>query len=82
MSEGIDHHEGESREEPPGFALEVAARKLAKFYVEALAGQRLSPILVRGWAASLRVLRCAPGLMPPQPPGSSICMQVNNKRNG
>jgi len=39
----IDHHEGESLEEPRGFALGAAARKLAKFYVEALAGQRLSP---------------------------------------
>jgi DNA-binding MarR family transcriptional regulator len=39
----IDHHEGESREEPLGFALGAAARKLAKFYVKALAGQRLSP---------------------------------------
>ncbi len=39
----IDHQEEESREEPLGFALGAAARKLAKFYVKALAGQRLSP---------------------------------------
>jgi hypothetical protein len=39
----IDHHEGESREEPLGFALGAAARKLAKLYVKTLAGQRLSP---------------------------------------
>ena len=39
----IDRHEGESCEEPLGFALGAAARKLAKFYVKALAGQRLSP---------------------------------------
>jgi hypothetical protein len=40
----IDYHEGESREKPPGFALGAAARKLAKFDVKALAGQRLSPL--------------------------------------
>jgi DNA-binding MarR family transcriptional regulator len=39
----IDHHEGESREEPLGFALGAAARKLAKFYVQALAGRSLTP---------------------------------------
>ncbi|HEY4389668.1 MAG TPA: MarR family transcriptional regulator [Ktedonobacteraceae bacterium] len=39
----IEHNEGESREEPLGFVLGAAARKLAKFYVKALAGQRLSP---------------------------------------
>lgn len=39
----IDHHEGESREEPLGFALGAAARKLAKFYVKALAGHSLTP---------------------------------------
>jgi len=39
----IDHQEGESREEPLGFALGAAARKLAKFYVQALAGHPLTP---------------------------------------
>jgi len=39
----IDHHERESREEPLGFALGAAARKLAKFYVQALAGRSLTP---------------------------------------
>ena len=38
----IDHQEG-SREEPLGFALGAAARKLAKFYVQALAGHPLTP---------------------------------------
>jgi len=40
---GIDHREGGSHEEPLGFALGAAARKLAKFYTQALTGQRLSP---------------------------------------
>lgn len=35
-----DHQEGE---EPLGFALGAAARKLAKFYVQALAGRALTP---------------------------------------
>jgi DNA-binding MarR family transcriptional regulator len=39
----IDHQKGESREEPLGFALGAAARKLAKFYVQALAGRSLTP---------------------------------------
>ena len=39
----IDRHEGESCEEPLGFALGAAARKLAKFYVKALAGHFLTP---------------------------------------
>lgn len=39
----IDHQKGESREEPLGFALGAAARKLAKFYVQALAGHPLTP---------------------------------------
>src|ERR1700730_18275177 len=39
----IDHQEGNSREEPLGFALGAAARKLAKFYVKALAGHPLTP---------------------------------------
>jgi DNA-binding MarR family transcriptional regulator len=38
-----DHQEGENREEPLGFALGAAARKLAKFYVQALAGHPLTP---------------------------------------
>ena len=38
-----DHQEGENREEPLGFALGAAARKLAKFYVQALAGSPLTP---------------------------------------
>jgi DNA-binding MarR family transcriptional regulator len=38
-----DHQEGGSREEPLGFALGAAARKLAKFYVHALAGYPLTP---------------------------------------
>ena len=38
-----DHQEGGSREEPLGFALGAAARKLAKFYVQALAGSPLTP---------------------------------------
>ena len=38
-----DHQEGGSREEPLGFALGAAARKLAKFYVQALAGHPLTP---------------------------------------
>jgi DNA-binding MarR family transcriptional regulator len=37
-------HKGEmSREEPLGFALGAAARKLAKFYTQALAGHALTP---------------------------------------
>ena len=37
-------HQGEgSHEEPLGFALGAAARKLAKFYVQALAGHPLTP---------------------------------------
>ncbi|HEY0755644.1 MAG TPA: MarR family transcriptional regulator [Ktedonobacteraceae bacterium] len=39
----IEHQEGESREEPLGFALGAAARKLAKFYTQALAGSSLTP---------------------------------------
>ena len=39
----IDHQEGKSREEPLGFALGAAARKLAKFYTQALAGSSLTP---------------------------------------
>jgi len=39
----IDHQEGESREEPLGFALGAAARKLAKFYTQALVGRSLTP---------------------------------------
>lgn len=39
----IEHQEEESREEPLGFALGAAARKLAKFYVQALAGHSLTP---------------------------------------
>jgi DNA-binding MarR family transcriptional regulator len=38
-----DHKEGEGREEPLGFALGAAARKLAKFYTQALAGHSLTP---------------------------------------
>jgi MarR family transcriptional regulator, organic hydroperoxide resistance regulator len=38
-----DHQEGGSREEPLGFALGAAARKLAKFYVQTLAGHPLTP---------------------------------------
>jgi len=38
-----DQQEGGSREEPLGFALGAAARKLAKFYVQALAGHPLTP---------------------------------------
>jgi MarR family transcriptional regulator, organic hydroperoxide resistance regulator len=38
-----DHDERGSREEPLGFVLGAAARKLAKFYVQALAGHSLSP---------------------------------------
>jgi len=38
-----DHKEGGSREEPLGFALGEAARKLAKFYTQALAGHSLTP---------------------------------------
>jgi MarR family transcriptional regulator, organic hydroperoxide resistance regulator len=38
-----DHQEGESREEPLGFALGAAARKLAKFYTQALADSSLTP---------------------------------------
>lgn len=38
-----DHQQGENREEPLGFVLGAAARKLAKFYVRALAGQSLTP---------------------------------------
>ena len=39
----IEHPGEESREEPLGFVLGAAARKLAKFYVKALASQPLSP---------------------------------------
>lgn len=38
-----DHQEGEVREDPLGFMLGAAARKLAKFYVQALAGRPLTP---------------------------------------
>jgi DNA-binding MarR family transcriptional regulator len=38
-----DRTERESREEPLGFAMGAAARKLAKFYVQALAGYPLTP---------------------------------------
>lgn len=38
-----DYREGESREEPLGFTLGAAARKLAKFYTQALAGYSLTP---------------------------------------
>src|SRR5215470_16185553 len=38
-----DHQEERSREEPLGFALGAASRKLAKFYVQALAGYPLTP---------------------------------------
>ncbi len=38
-----DHKERGSREEPLDFALGAAARKLAKFYVQALAGHSLTP---------------------------------------
>jgi DNA-binding MarR family transcriptional regulator len=38
-----DHKEGMGGEEPLGFALGAAARKLAKFYVQALAGHALTP---------------------------------------
>src|SRR5258706_13844379 len=38
-----DHQEEGSREEPLGFALGAAARKLAKFYVRALADHTLTP---------------------------------------
>jgi DNA-binding MarR family transcriptional regulator len=38
-----DHKEGEIQDEPLGFALGAAARKLAKFYVQALAGHSLTP---------------------------------------
>ena len=38
-----DHTEGEVRVEPLGFALGAAARKLAKFYVQALADNPLTP---------------------------------------
>ena len=39
----IDHHEERNREEPLGFALGAAARKLANFYTQALAGHSLTP---------------------------------------
>ena len=39
----INHQAGESCEEPLGFALGAAARKLAKFYTQALAGSSLTP---------------------------------------
>jgi hypothetical protein len=39
----IDPQEGKSREEPLGFAPGAAARKLAKFYTQALAGSSLTP---------------------------------------
>lgn len=38
-----DHKEGENWEEPLGFALGAAARKLTKFYVQALADRSLTP---------------------------------------
>jgi len=38
-----DHKARGSREEPLGFALGAAARKLAKFYTQALAGLSLTP---------------------------------------
>lgn len=38
-----DRQEEESREEPLGFALGAAARKLAKFYTRALVGRSLTP---------------------------------------
>ncbi len=38
-----DHQEGGSYEEPLGFALGAAARKLAKFYTQMLAGHALTP---------------------------------------
>jgi len=38
-----DHQEGGSREEPLGFALGAAARKLAKYYTKALTGSSLTP---------------------------------------
>jgi DNA-binding MarR family transcriptional regulator len=38
-----DHQEGEIQHEPLGFALGAAARKLAKFYVQALANYPLTP---------------------------------------
>lgn len=38
-----DHRGRESSEEPLGFALGAAARKLAKFYVQALSGHSLTP---------------------------------------
>lgn len=38
-----DHKEGGNHEEPLGFALGAAARKLAKFYVQALANHSLTP---------------------------------------
>jgi|SRR5579883_2408979 len=38
-----DHKEEGSREEPLGFALGAAARKLAKFYTKELAGHSLTP---------------------------------------
>ncbi len=38
-----DHPEKGSREEPLGFALGAAARKLAKFYTQALASSSLTP---------------------------------------
>jgi len=41
--EGQPHKEEEEREEPLGFALGAAARKLAKFYAQALADQSLTP---------------------------------------
>lgn len=40
---GTDHQGRRSHEEPLGFALGAAARKLAKFYVQALAGSPLTP---------------------------------------
>ncbi|MBA2682621.1 MAG: MarR family transcriptional regulator [Ktedonobacteraceae bacterium] len=38
-----DHEEGGSHEEPLGFALGAAARKLAKFYAQALTGHSITP---------------------------------------
>jgi DNA-binding MarR family transcriptional regulator len=40
---GRDHNEEENRQRPLGFALGAAARKLAKFYTQALAGHSLTP---------------------------------------
>src|SRR5260221_1493806 len=84
-----DHKEGGSREEPLGFALGAAARKLAKFYVQALAGHPLTPSQLfscanSGWrmACPYVILGCAPSLMPPPPPGSSINWSKRAWSNG